>query len=217
MIAINLLPHHLRPIKRSPLPYMISGALLVMFVIFLLLDFSAVSVRVANAKATFEANQGEFEKMRPIVEDSNALEAEKVGLQSRVNTIDEIVSSRIIWSKQLWELGDLSPDNIWYSGIKVTKKDFLVPETRIDPETKQMITEEKRVSRPVLEVSGYATEDANGRRDVNPLIDNLTQDSEFSSMFMFDRPVIEPDEYEDFSVRRFTLDFIISNAAREGQ
>lgn len=217
MIAINLLPHHLRPIKRSPLPYLVSGASLVVFVVFLLLDFSAVSVRVARAKETMEANVGQFETMRPTVEESNALEAEKIGLQNRVDTIEEIVSSRIIWSQQLWELGDLKPNNIWYSGVEVTKKDFLVQETRLDPESGAEIVEDKRITRPVLELSGYATEDERGNRDVNPLIDNLTQDPEFSSMFIFDRQVFQPDEFEGFTVREFTLDFVISSAAREGQ
>ncbi|MCC6696949.1 MAG: hypothetical protein IT365_15075 [Candidatus Hydrogenedentes bacterium] len=219
MIRINLLPHHLRPIKRTPLPYI---ACLVLFVVALLgmaSSFIATSARIEGEQQQLSSLETELLQLNSIIKESNKLEQTKLELADKIRTIDEIVKDRIIWSRQLWLLSKLTPPNFWYSEILVTTKSYPVqeqvldPQTKkpkINPQTKKIETKTVQVNRPILRVSGYVIDSPDGRQDVSPLTDALTTDAEFSSMFQLEQPSFSTAEFEGFPVKKFTLEFLIS-------
>lgn len=220
MIRINLLPHDLRPIKRSALPYVLCAALFVLVVLGIGVSFVSTQAAIASARGSLDQHQKELDGLKVIVDDSNALEELKLQLADKLKTIDEIAKERIIWSRQLWNLARLTPDNVWYSEIEVTTKAYQVPEPvldpqtgkpKINPQTKLPETKMKTVNRPILRVSGYVVEASDGSQDVSPLTDALTTDPEFTSLFQLDSPSFQNTEFEDFPVKKFTLEFLIAS------
>lgn len=219
MIRINLLPHHLRPIKRTPLPYIVCAALFVILLLGIFSSFVTTKATVMAETKELRRLETELKNLQNIVDESNSLEKMKIQLAGRIKTIDEIVKDRIIWSRQLWLLAQLTPPNFWYSEIEVATKTYpkqepvLDPQTgkpKVNPTTKRIETKTVQVPRPILRLSGYVIDSPDGRQDVSPLTDALTQDEEFSSMFQLEQPSFSSDEFEGFPVKRFTLEFLIT-------
>jgi hypothetical protein len=219
MILINLLPHHLRPIKRTPLPYIVCAALFVVAMLGMFSSFVTTQATVTAESRELNRLNTELSNLQKIVDESNQLEAQKVQLADRIRTIDEIVKDRIIWSRQLWSLAQLTPKNFWYSEIIITTKNYpsQVPDLdlqtgkpKVNPTTKRIVTKTVQIQRPILRLSGYVIDSPDGRQDVSPLTDALTQDAEFSSMFQLEQPSFSSDEFEGFPVKRFTLEFLIT-------
>lgn len=218
MILINLLPEELRPIKRTPLPYIVSvGALIASIAVMALLFLSGWAT--INAKnAEYAKNETEFNALRPVVEESNALDQKKLNLKDKIETIQKILSDRKIWSEHLHKLSTLTPENVWYSRIHVYMKADRVTVPKIDPETKKQaldsnknpLTEVKNINVPILEVSGYVINDKNGVANVAPLSEATSRDPEFAKHFAFDNvSKLEDTEFKGFAVRSFTLQYKI--------
>ncbi|MBI1317926.1 MAG: hypothetical protein GC168_03120 [Candidatus Hydrogenedens sp.] len=217
MIMINLLPEELRPIKRTPVPYMVAVALalgLLAGVGFMILSSMQVT---SGLRADIAKNDQLLKGLQHIVDEYNELGEKKVALKDKVETIEEILRDRKIWSEHLDRLSHLTPDNFWYSRIRETTQTFRENRPKIDPKTNKPVMNEKgeletvqeRVVRPVLELQGYVTNDAEGRANVYELMDNTTNDPEFSKHFELFRPRIEDTQYQDFNVRGFTLEYTI--------
>ena len=124
MITVNLLPYELRPVKRTPLPYFLSGATFVLAVSVVAIVFVKNIADIAGATRTLNEHKAELSRLQPIVEDYNAISEKKLKLAEQVQTINEIASDRIIWSRQLFNLNRLVPDNMWYDEIDVGVKPF---------------------------------------------------------------------------------------------
>ena len=219
MILINLLPHHLRPIKRTPLPYIACAAVFVIAMLGMFSTFVKTQANVMAESRELARLNTEMQNLQKVVDEYKALENRKLQLADRIKTIDEIVKDRIIWSRQLWMLAQLTPKNFWYSEIEVTTKNYprqepvLDPQTgkpKVNPTTKKIETRVIQVARPILRLSGYVIDSPDGRQDVSPLTDALTQDEEFSSMFQLEQPSFSSDEFDGFPVKRFTLEFLIT-------
>jgi hypothetical protein len=219
MIRINLLPHHLRPIKRSPIPYLVWAAFFVLCMGYIALSFLATEGQILAVKADLARHQDELAKLEAIVKESNELEASKLQLADRIATIQEIIKDKIIWSRELWNLSRLTPPNVWYSDIAVVPKNFetqieeMDPKTgkpKIDPQTKRVVMKRIQVTRPILRVSGYITNSEDGTQDLGPLTDALTSDPEFSKTFQLEQPSFENAQFEGFDVKKFTLEFLIN-------
>ncbi len=208
MININLLPPHLRPIKRTPVPHVLSVALLAGAVIYMAVSYMTLAGEIAAKEARTAELQGELAELRPYVEESNQLASQKQLLADRIEAIDEIVSDRIIWSRQLHNLARLAPENFWYSGIGVNTRQFRERRTTRDPESGEYETEEVTVRRPVLEVSGYVIREG-GSADVSRLMHAAEQDPEFASMFELEAPTFSDTAFQGYDVRHFTLEFLI--------
>jgi len=217
MIMINLMPEELRPIKQTPIPYIVAAALSVAMlgvVGFLIL---ASMQQTSFLRAEIAGNQDKLNKLQHIVDEYNQLGEQKVALKDKVETIEEILRGRKIWSEHLNRLSQLTPDNFWYSRIRETVQTFQENVPKLDPKTQQPVmnakgqleTVRERVSRPVLEIQGYVTTDQEGRANVYELMDNTTNDPEFSRHFELFRPRIEDTQFEDFNVRGFTLEYTI--------
>lgn len=233
MIHIDLLPDHLRPIKRTPLPYIISVLFVGVSMLAIAGSFLAfqASIRIeqmdlADSKAVLDDPT-----LQAIVQESNELETLKANLDRRRLIIEEIVSDRIVWSKRLWQLSELTPENVWYSKIEEDIGKFPEDVMEPDPTTGQMRTVTKTMDRAILRVEGYVVPGADGNSSVTPLTDNLTttldltlpenqqalDDRElhadsFGNYFLLDSPFFEDEDFEGYTAKSFKLEFIINPA-----
>lgn len=224
MILINLLPEELRPIKRTPLPYIITGGGLLLSIAGMALVFITNMATHSGLNAELATNNQELTRLQPVIDEFNALSNKKLELQDKIETIQEILSDRKIWSEHLHKLATLTPDNVWYSRIRVYSKPERRQQQRINPETKKPELDAKtgqpkmetvNVSVPVLEVSGYVVNDDTGTANVAPLSDATSRDPEFAQHFKFDNvSKLEDTLYKEFTVRSFTLQYKIQVAEK---
>jgi len=209
MIDINLLPHHLRPIKRTPIPYLASGVVLIGVVLFVVMQLVGTQAAIMAKNRELKQNQKALDDLQDIVKQFNALVAKKKQVADKIATIDEIASDRIIWSRQLFNLGRLAPENFWYSGIQVDKKKVKENETQIDPKTKQETVKTITVDRPILKVTGFVVTGADGTDDVNPLLLATDKDDEFSKLFQLETLNLEFKEFDGRLIRSFAIEYLI--------
>ncbi len=217
MILINLLPPELRPIKRTPLPYLVSMLMLALAVAVIGYLYVAQQTKIAAVEKQSLASERELDQLKDIVEEYNQLSEQKIGLQERIVTIKEILSDRIIWSKKLHRLAELTPKNFWYSSIKVATKTAKERRRQIDPKTKKPTgkMESITVKRPVLELAGYAIEDETGEVKITQLAVSTEEDEEFSRMFTLGPYGLEDTEFHGYRVRGFTLEYYIASTSAE--
>jgi len=210
MIRINLLPHELRPVKRSPVPYMVVFAIFVASLAGMGVVWFAGVQEIRAARTTLDYHKTDFAQLASVVDKYNALQNQKLALAAKLETINEIARDRIIWSRQLWNLSRLAPKNVWYSEVRLDKKPYQVTRKVMNKQTKKLENKTETVQRPILKVSGYVVETESLRKDVNPLMDATTADPEFASLFRLEPSSFRDTEFEDFPVRKFTLDFLIT-------
>lgn len=209
MITINLLPHGMRPVKRTPLPYILSVAALIAVIFGVGVVFLADTAKVLSARKALAGYQQELDALQPVVAEYNDLTEQKNQLAEQVRTIDEIASDRIIWSRQLHNLSRLVLENVWYSDISVSVKPFTETITRYNPETKRDEVVNEQIQRQVLTVAGYVIAGSDGQSDASPFTRALAEDDEFSSMFELDLPSFKDTEVENIPVRKFNLEYVV--------
>ncbi len=234
MIKINLLPEQYRPVKKSILPYFLAGVIFILgllLIVYIFIYYQRKTTQLANQRIALQKeyesptelrnDEGEFITLSGIVNEYRKLDKKKQELEKRVAVIQEILSDRIIWSENLFLLANLTPPNIWYERIrvvwqnfreKVIKKDAKTGKPVIDPKTKEPQYEQKSVKKPILEITGYVISGEQGERQISPLIENTTdpeKGSYFVKQFTLLRPKIEDTEFNGFSVRKFTLEYLI--------
>jgi len=215
MIQINLLPHELRPIKRTPVPYILS-------VLVLLLALAVLgSIWMGNSNTRLERSvelqnhKTQLEELRPITEEMAQLEQQKKILEERIAVIQEIVSDRIIWSRQLWNISRLTPDNVWYSNISQSSRMTTVEKDVPDPKRKgKTIKSKVKVPQGYLILEGYVTGGVDQNLDISPLLDEFKYDEEFSALFQLDNPRLRDTTYEGRPVRAFILEYKISSKTK---
>jgi len=214
MININLLPWHLRPIKRSPVPYVASLLVVGLVVLVLAGMWVDKQSQIGEQRGILADNTEKLQDLQSIVDEFNQLEKQKIELADKVAIINEILADRIIWSRQLWNVSRLTPDNFWYSSIAVKEKQFTETRKEINPQTKKEEVKKITIRRPILELRGYVIEGADGTSDINPLTFKMQDDKEFSSIFQLDLPKFQDTLFEGYKVREFTLEYLINQGGR---
>ena len=217
MITINLLPKHLRPVKRTPIPHILSILVLLAAIAGMVVVFGAVHARLMLTRGELDGVQKDLAGLQAVKDEYDQLMADKTKLASKIKAIEEITSDRIIWSRQLYNLNRLAPDNLWYTEIMVTSKkvEKLVPlvgqdgKVVMDPATNKPRMNKTNVDVPVLRVKGYVIETPDGRLDTGSFARAAEKDEEFSSLFQFEPPRVVDTEYEGYRVREFTFEFVI--------
>lgn len=214
MITINLLPVELRPIKRTPLPYIVCVGLLMAALLFCFKTYVQDVGALNDIKAELSKNQGELSSLQDSVNRYNELAEEKKLLQTQLETIYEIVNDRIIWSRQLHNLTRLSADkNMWFNEIDVKQIPYTESVDVYDPKTKKSTVKKIRKSRPMLSLNGFVTSGTDGRATVSLFMDAAENDEEFSSQFKLESLALGDTEFEDTIVREFTIDYSILTGA----
>ena len=213
MITINLLPWELRPVKRTPLPYLLSAAVLLLALMGIGVVYAANIANVASARRLLEQHADELARLAPVVEEYNALSQQKNQLAEQVKTIDEIASDRTIWSRQLFNLSRLTLDNQWYKVINVSTRQFQEMRRIPNPATGQLEYQSVVVPKQVLTISGYVIPGAEGTSDMSPLAQRFAEDEEFSSLFELDKASFTDTVVDGTSLREFTLEYVISSGS----
>lgn len=210
MITINLLPYHLRPIKRTPLPYILSILVLILVVAALGGVWIHQQGRIGARDAELAQHKKELEGLKAIVDEFKRLTEQQLILADKISIIQDIVSDRIIWSRQLFNISRLTPDNVWYSGIVERQRNVTENRMELNEATKQMEMKPVPVKQRILELAGYVIQGADGSIDIYPLTFNLEQDTEFASMFQFSLPKLGDTEFKGYRVKSFTLEYLIN-------
>lgn len=210
MITVNLLPHELRPVKRTPLPYILSAAGALLILLLVASMYLTNRRGIAKANELLAGHQRELEELKPIVDEYNSLSEQKIGLSKQVETIDGIVNDRIIWSRQLYNLTRLAPENLWYEEIKIIPKTFPETEEFYNKQTKQTEQRTIRITKQVLAVSGYVAPGADGKMNISTFTIATESDPEFSSLFQLDQSTFKDTKFEDENVREFSLEYILT-------
>lgn len=226
MITINLLPHSLRPIKRTPLPHLLSLAFLVLAVgvmAYLYMDGHGAVQSIQYRQAEIAVR---LQSLQAVTDEYERLKEEELRLQSKVGVIEEILLDRIIWSEWLSRLIELMPENVWFQRMWVSLREVVREEVVIDPATGQPVRDPRTGRDKVetvrdreyrLNLSGMVKEDDLGNRDVTPLILNTQRDLEFSQVFEHKDARYEDTDFNGAPVRKFTLEYGINSGAGRKQ
>lgn len=217
MIYVNLLPHHLRPIKRTPVPYILSSLVLLLALLGIVAVFLQTAATIANQRDELAGLQAELTQLADVQKEFEQLQSDKQVLARIAETIDEIVSGRIIWSRQLFNLSRLAPENFWYTKIATEMRTFREQVVEIDPKTKEPRTREVSVRRPVLIVAGYVLGQEGAEADVSNLMARTSNDPEFATLFTLEQPQYKNTFLEGYPVKEFELVYQIAAQGGDGQ
>ncbi len=217
MIKINLLPLEQRPITRTPLPHIISLAILLAVLFFMGQTYLSLNVELKTIEQQVAKQQAALQQLSATVEKYEQLELQKQQLNTMVATIKTILEGRTIWSEHLHQLMALTPDNIWYKRLRLTERRFTEEVPSLgkdgkpinDPKTGRPKMERKQVTRSILEVSGYAVDDASGMSSTATLAANTTSDLDFSEVFQLYTSQITDTEFDEEPVREFVFEYLI--------
>ncbi len=183
MIVVNLLPVHLRPVKRTPIPYIVSGLIFILVILFMGSMWWSARGALAAQEDVLEDYEAQLAEFGDVAEEFEELQEQKEQLKKRIDIINDIVRDRIVWSIQLARLSKLLPENFWLGGVEVeeqtVRRTTYVQSKKKGKKVQKQITEKRRV----LVVSGYAKPDEEGNRSVYPLIYATQSDPVFSEMF----------------------------------
>ncbi len=121
MISVNLIPAELRSIGATPLPrrliiYAGVAVNCVMLVVGLTYFLSTIPGLEAN-KHALDREIYQAEVIGKVRQEYNTLVQQKRDFQNRKATIDEISGTRIIWAKQLDQLWDMIPPEMWLTNL----------------------------------------------------------------------------------------------------
>ena len=209
MIRVNLLPPHLRPVRRSPIPYLLSGGVLLVALVAMGSVFLSNQAQINRKTAELDGHKQQLAQLDAIRKESEELEAIKARLADKIGTIAEITSDRLIWSRQLYNLARLAPMNFWYKTISVEEKQFREQQLVLDKQTQETKLQTVTVKKPILKLEGYVTDAEDGTRDASLLMRSTEADEEFSQMFQLEPPSFKDTEFDGFPVKSFTLEYVI--------
>ena len=221
MILVNLLPENIRPKKRTPLPYIVCAGVFLLAMAAMGYLWMQARAEVYAKQAELLQNQHALEALKDTVAESNELTAQKKAFQDKVQVIQEIAGDRVIWSKLLWDINRLTPENFWYKKIEESIKTIQIKQQVIDPKTNKPVInpqtnepETKTVPKPqrVLTLEGYVIEGPNGDNSFDPLLLATRADPEFSKLFKLlkangdDTAQFEKTRVNSFSIEYLFLD-----------
>ena len=215
MIAINLLPYELRPVKRTALPYLLSIVVLIIALAGMGVVWLQVRDQLVATRSELASHQKELDSLSAIVDEYERLDKEKKKLEYKADIIRDIVKDRIVWSRQLWNINRLTPDNFWYGSITEEEKSTRVKRLVENPKTKKLETKTVTEKYRVLELGGYVIQGEDATKDINPLMFNMAQDPEFSGLFQLSLSNLWDTEFSGYAVREFKLEYLIAQGGED--
>jgi hypothetical protein len=216
MITINLLPPELRPIKRTPVPYIVSVAILALIVLMVGAKYLSNRGAINDATELLAKHKEQRDELQPVIDEANELANKKKQLQEQVETISEITSDRIIWSEQMYHLSRLALENLWFHEIEVSPKTRIEMQEIYDPQKKRTKKKRVRVTETYLQVQGYVVPGESGDPRINPFLEAAEEDEEFSRTFDLDpeMEIIDTD-FDGNPVREFTIEFKVKSGGNK--
>ena len=208
MINVNLLPPGLRPVRRSPLPYIVVGIAAGAVLVILLSVWMTTTVQLDNKRVKLEESKAELERVRESALEVKELEAKQASIAAKRKAIEQITSDRLVWSRQLYYLAKLMPDQVWLKDIQVEtktrRKEVPVPDAKEgEPKTKLV-----PVPYQSLKLCGYALsyQEEMGVNLVGVLVCAIENAPQFSEHFIEPEPrLVEDEEFGGVNVKEFEV------------
>jgi len=125
MLKINLLPPELRKKRKRSrvVVFELTQTFLILIIVFeialFLSFFLFVNMKVANKQQDLKSVRSELERLQAQVKDVKKLEDDAKKLENRLKIINDLMFSRMQWSKKLNELSNLIPENIWLTSLSL--------------------------------------------------------------------------------------------------
>jgi len=207
MIDINLLPEELRPRPRSPLPYLATLALVVVVVLYCVISSFVELHKISGFKQRVDELDEQIEVVRASAEAVKELESKERRLNAKRLAIGTIMADRIVWSKVLYMLARIVPEDVWLTGIVEKVKTERVTIDNPDPGAGPKKIQ-KTVTRRILEITGYALSprEEQGVHLVGRFVRAMEDDQDFSERFRGPEPQSVNDaEFEDVPVKDFQI------------
>ena len=207
MLKINLLPEELRPRPRSVMPYVCTLALAIVVVVYCLATFVTLLARNSALQKEEVSIQARIDEVWGSVEAVEKLEIKKRQLNAKEKAIGRIMGDRIVWSKVLYDLAGLVPEDIWLRDLKEEIKIVQVKVPNPDLESAQKTITVPRQRRK-FKVGGYALSPKaeSGVQLVGELVRAMEASEEFSEQFRAPTPQrVDDDEFEGVSVKKFEI------------
>lgn len=151
--------------------------------------------------------------MRDSVDAVKKLEIKQEQLAAKEQAIGTITSDLIMWSKVLYELAGLVPEDLWLNNLKVDVSSTKVTKDNPDPDASQKTITETIITRK-LKVGGYAMSPRaeRGVELVGQLVRAMEDDPGFSKRFSDPTPQgVFDDEFDSVSVKRFEIETVIES------
>jgi|GEM_PF-2592308 len=178
MLKINLLPPELRRKKRKKVVvFEPTQTFLILVVVCELLAFTGVYLMInttaGNKQKELNAINAEIERLKAEVRDVENLKSQALALEKKVQIIDELMLSRLIWSKRLNELSNLLPENVWITSLSISTQSVASPGGG-PPVTKKVLN----LTGKVLNPPGEKAVDL-----VGTFMNNMKTNPSFSAVF----------------------------------
>ena len=127
MLKINLLPPQLRrKKKRRVVVFEATQTLLILIVaceiVAFLSLFVFLSVRINSKQKELKGIRAEIDKLQAEVKEVRILEEDANKMEKRIQIIDQLMFSRLSWSRKLNEISSFIPDNIWLTSLSLSKQ-----------------------------------------------------------------------------------------------
>jgi hypothetical protein len=151
--------------------------------------------------------QAQIDEVWASVEAVKELEKKKRQLNAKQEAIGKIMSDRMVWSKVLYDLAGLVPEDVWLSDLK---EDVKITQTTVpnpDPDAAQK-TITKAITTRKFKVGGYAMSPRaeSGVESVGQLVRAMEDSADFSKQFRNPTPQrVFDEEFDKVSVKKFEI------------
>jgi hypothetical protein len=221
MIEINLLPEELRKKKAFKMPKVSIGSAPIVIGIAALLISAHATVIVLTKLNDIAHRKMEkrWMEVAPAKLEVEKVRAENLRVRKKVDTVEDLISRKVVWSRKLNQLSDLIIPGVWYTRLSIKKKSVPI-ESDGPKETlpgKKMLGKgpaQKRMEIPYLKIEGEVSS-AYGEEIaiIGKFIEQLKADEDFFGDFSG----IELDSTElhsilDIDVMKFNIECYFNEA-----
>lgn len=119
MIEINLLPLEMRKVDRTSLKRLVSTVAAIVLFSGSVIGV-ALSVKAYRSEVTKKAEAtAEVARVEPVAKEYDALDAEVKGIETRIQTIEKIRTTRMRWGRKLDQLYAVLPEYVWFEKLEL--------------------------------------------------------------------------------------------------
>jgi len=132
MLKINLLPPELkRKRKKRVVVFEATQTLLILIIACEIIAFLSIYVfinaRVGSKQKELKGIRTEIERLQAEVREVRNLEEDARKLERRLQIIDQLMFSRLSWSRKLNEISSLIPENMWLISLTSSQESVSRP------------------------------------------------------------------------------------------
>ena len=121
MIRINLIPEEYRKKPPSSAPYfLIALALLGAVGFWIFSDSTKLRAKAKDLTEQLTVTEAKIVELESVQREMDKLRTQMQVLNDRAQVINDVALSRILWSRKLFEICYLLPDDIWLTKIEAT-------------------------------------------------------------------------------------------------